>query len=102
MHSFYFSSSCRSDLLQCLRNLRTTFLANLVVIAVVMTNLFTKLFWPGDSQGTFFGQETDSQGRRFQLLPAHQSTTHGGDFTMSLFAKRQAGSCEYQFLQSLV
>ena len=37
--------------------------------------LFTKLPWPGDSEGPF--------GLRVKLPPAHLSTTHGGGFTLS-------------------
>ena len=45
--------------------------------------LFTKLPWPGDSEGTF---RSSSQA----ATPAHLSTTHGGGSTLSLFVKRQA------------
>ena len=35
--------------------------------------------------------------------PTHQSITHGGRFILSIFnAEVKEGSCEYQFLKSLV
>ena len=52
--------------------------------------LFTKLPWPGDSEGTFWSSSQAA------TCPPHLSTTRGGGFTFtlslqSLIAERQAG-----------
>ena len=52
---------------------------------IVITSLFTKLLWPGDSKGTYLSSE--------QAATCHLSTTHGGGFTVSLLiAENQAGN----------
>ena len=68
---------------------------NILVIVIVIT-----FYSP-----TWLGQETAKGpfGLWVKLPPAHLSTTHGGSFTLSLYSLNvKQGSCEYQFLWSLV
>ena len=59
-------------------------------IAIIITPLFTKLPWPGDSEETFRSSSQAVYHVRWRL------------YTVLLMLNVMHGSCEYQFLWSVV